>query len=93
MHDILVYQKLAGLHIWMKKLEDKYFCSRDNAYMMTDGMSIPYSVAGRCVDYHGVNNFHLYQLQIRTKISFGRLITKWRIFWNNISYSTLKNRE
>ena len=42
-------------------------------------------------EYNLIYNFYLSQLRIRIEMAFDRLTTAWRIFRNDLTYSTEKN--
>ena len=56
----------------------------DNAYQLSNTLLIPFSgVDANDVD-NDVYNFYLSQLRIRIEMSFGRLVSKWRIFRSDL---------
>ena len=80
MNDARAHRKMIGLHKWLDELDNKYFCSGDNTYPLSDNVLIPFSGASRHEGYYLVYNYYLSQLRIRIEMVFDRLTTKWHIF-------------
>ena len=91
MNDARAYRKMIGLQQWLDELDERYFCSGDNAYMLSNKILIPFSGASRYEGYNLTYNYYLSQLRIRIEMAFGRLTTKWRIFRSDLNCSTKKN--
>lgn len=85
-----VFGRYLQLCKWLESTPDKYFLIRDNAYTLTNKMLIPFSDAVKHQIYNQSYNFCLLQLQVRIKMAFVRLTTKWRIFWRNLNFSMAK---
>ena len=84
-NDARVFRKLTLLRQWLDSLKNTgYFIVGDNAYQLSNTLLIPFSgVDANDVD-NDVYNFYLSQLRIRIEMSFGRLVSKWRIFRSDL---------
>jgi len=62
MKDARAYRKMIGLQQWLDELDERYFCSGDNAYTLSNKILIPFSGASRYEGYNLTYNYYLSQL-------------------------------
>jgi hypothetical protein len=64
---------------WLESLPPGYFVASDCAYNITEHLVAPYSGFTRFLEDNDNFNFYLSQMRIRIEMSFGIMVTKWRI--------------
>jgi len=64
---------------WLESLPPGYFVASDCAYNITEHLVAPYSGFTHFLEDNDNFNFYLSQMRIRIEMSFGIMVTKWRI--------------
>ena len=92
-NDARAVRRCLAFQEWLHHLRDQgYFIVGDNPYVLSDELLIPFT--GRAMtETQRTYNFFLSQMRIHIELSFGRLVTKWRIFRRSLEFGMSFNAQ
>jgi hypothetical protein len=79
------FQKGLGLRQWLAELDRKYNICAHTAYPLSNKIRIPFKGAQAIAVYNSSYKLYLSQLQIRVKLAFGRMTTKFQLLRTKMS--------